>query len=171
MTCQGGCHKVSSNIHLVEEAMTENQHQHGIHESLAELPIQQKLTRARNRTRASLARKLNVTIETIRRSERRSDLYLSTLSEIAERRGGSIRLEVAFPGQPTIVLSGLSGFSAKNAQKSEPATASNRSLNRGAPSMHFSALLTPLANRYKFKQDKDLFISIRLAETSFQRVK
>jgi hypothetical protein len=78
-----------------------------IPELLADEPTRQELTKARMRTRASLARRLRVTIETIRRSVRRSDLYLSTLRGYAERGGGSLRLEVTFPDRPPVILAGL----------------------------------------------------------------
>jgi hypothetical protein len=55
--------------------------------------------------------------------------------------------------------------------KREPATAANQSPNPAAPPELFDALLTPPVDRYKSKQYKDLFISVRLAETAFERVK
>jgi transcriptional regulator with XRE-family HTH domain len=62
---------------------------------------------AQTRTRASLSRKLKVTKQTIRRLERRSELYLSTLQEIAKATGLTVSLIIEFPGQSPLVLSGL----------------------------------------------------------------
>jgi hypothetical protein len=80
-----------------------------IPESLADELTRQKLAKARKQTRTHLAKKLNVTKETIRRSMNRVDLYFSTMREYLRRRGGDIRLEARFPGQAPVVLPGLSG--------------------------------------------------------------
>jgi hypothetical protein len=77
-----------------KKEMTEDQKdQKSIPESLADEPTRQKLAKARKQTRASLARKLKVSRETIRRSEKRADLYLSTMREYAERKGGALYLK------------------------------------------------------------------------------
>jgi hypothetical protein len=86
---------------------TENQQ--SIPESFADELTRQKLAKARRRTRAFLARKLKVSPETIRRYERRADLYLSTLRQYLRRRGGDLRLEVEFPNQAPVILAGLRG--------------------------------------------------------------
>jgi len=88
--------------------MTEDQRdQQGIPESLADEQTRQKLARARKRTRASLSRKLKVSKETIRRAEKRTDLYLTILRQYVERKGGTLRLKVTFPGQPPVILAEL----------------------------------------------------------------
>jgi hypothetical protein len=80
-----------------------------IPESLADELTQQKLAKARTQTRTRLAKRQDVSEETIRRQINRVDLYLSTMRHYALRRGGDIRLEVNFPGQPAVVLVGLNG--------------------------------------------------------------
>jgi hypothetical protein len=98
-----------------------------IPESLADVSVQQKLAKARQRTRVSLAKKLKVSEETVRRTQRRIDLYLSTLGDYMERRGGSFRLEALFPGQPPVFLSGLGGDgSGKKAKKKTAAGAKSK---------------------------------------------
>jgi hypothetical protein len=67
------------------------------------------LAKARRRTRASFARKLKVSKKTIRRSERRSDVYLSAFRQTVEQKGGNLRLEVKFPDQPPVILAGFGG--------------------------------------------------------------
>jgi hypothetical protein len=52
-----------------------------IPESLADVAVQQKLAKARQRTRVSLAKKLKVSEETVLRTQRRIDLYLSILEQ------------------------------------------------------------------------------------------
>jgi hypothetical protein len=88
--------------------MTEEQKdQQGVPESLADESTREKLAKARKQTRASLARKLKVSKETVRRSERRADLYLSILREYVERKGGNLWLKVKFPDRPPVILAGL----------------------------------------------------------------
>jgi hypothetical protein len=88
--------------------MTEEQKdQQGVPESLADESTREKLAKARKRTRASLARKLKVSKETVRRSERRADLYLSILREYVERKGGNLWLKVKFPDRPPVILARL----------------------------------------------------------------
>jgi hypothetical protein len=90
--------------------MTEDKRdERNIPESLADEPTRQKLAKARKRTRASLVRKLKVSMETVRRLEKRTDLYLSILRHYVERKGGNFCLKVAFPGQPEVILAGLGG--------------------------------------------------------------
>jgi hypothetical protein len=58
--------------------MTEDQRdEQTIPESLADELTRQKLAKARKRTRAGLVWKLKVSMETVRRSEKHVDLYLS----------------------------------------------------------------------------------------------
>ena len=98
--------------------MTEDQRdQQNIPESLADEPTRQKLAKARKQTRAKLARKLKVSKETVRRIEKRADLYLSTVREYAERKGGSLRLRVEFPDQPPVILAGLGGDEGRKTAK------------------------------------------------------
>jgi len=80
-----------------------------IPESLADELTRQKLVKVRKQTRTRLAKKHDVSEETIRRSMKRVDLYFSTMREYLQRRGGNIWLEVRFPEQAIVVLAALSG--------------------------------------------------------------
>jgi ribosome-binding protein aMBF1 (putative translation factor) len=51
----------------------------GVSELLADAATREMLAKVRKRSRASLAKKLKVRKETVRRIEKRTDLYLSTL--------------------------------------------------------------------------------------------
>ncbi len=98
--------------------MTEDQRNlQSIPEALADEPTRQKLAKARKRTRASLARKLKVSMDTIRRSEKRIDLYLAILRPVVERKRGTVRLEATFPDQPPVILAGLGENTAKERGK------------------------------------------------------
>ena len=83
--------------------------QESIPESLADEATQRLIAIARKRTRAGLERKFKVTKETVRRWEKRSDLYLMTLREYSQRKGGNLWLEVTFPDRPLVILLGLAG--------------------------------------------------------------
>lgn len=78
-----------------------------IPEALADETTQRMMAKARKRTRASLAKKFRVTKETVRRWEKRADLYLTTLRKYAQRKGGNLWLEVTMPDRPPVILSGL----------------------------------------------------------------
>ena len=81
--------------------------QQGIPEALADEPTREMLAKARKQTRANLARKLKVKKGTVRRIEKRTDLYLSTLRSYVKGVGGELTLMVRFPDQPPIFLAGL----------------------------------------------------------------
>ena len=81
--------------------------QQGIPEALADEPTREMLAKARKQTRAYLAKKLKVTKGTVRRIEKRTDLYLSTLRSYVEGVGGELTLLVRFPDQPPVFLAGL----------------------------------------------------------------
>ena len=101
-----------------------------IPESQADEPTRQRLAKARRRPRVALARKLKVTKQTVQRCEKRADLYISMLRECVERKGDKLWLEVTFPTQPPVILSGLGGDQgekrskkkAGNTAKSKPKT-------------------------------------------------
>jgi hypothetical protein len=78
-----------------------------IPEALADEATRQELSRARKRTRTAIGRKLNVSRETIRRIEKRTDLYLSTLRSYVEGVGGKLYLVVEFPDRAPVILAGL----------------------------------------------------------------
>jgi hypothetical protein len=98
--------------------------QGGIPEALVDESIRKKLTIARQRTRGRLARKLEVTRQTVQRWEKRSDLYLATMREVAERRGAGLRLEVSFADEPPVILSCLGEQRPKKQAKNKPASGS-----------------------------------------------
>jgi hypothetical protein len=95
---------------------TEQKDQQGILESQADGPTREMLAKARKQTRAFLARKLKVSKETVRRIEKRTDLYLSTLRSYVEGVGGELTLMVKFPDWPPVILAGL-GESADKVEK------------------------------------------------------
>jgi len=90
-----------------------------IPESLADEPTRKKLAKARQRTQRSLARKLKVTEETVRRYQKRVDLYLSILRGYMKRRGGDFWIQVEFPDQAPVILSGLVEDSGPNESKTK----------------------------------------------------
>jgi hypothetical protein len=100
--------------------------QEAIPESLADESTREMLAKARKQTRACLARKLKVSKETVRRIEKRTDLYVSTLRSYVERAGGTLLLVVKFPGKPPVILAGVGGDSGKeranNSSKSKAKT-------------------------------------------------
>src|SRR5215831_10950723 len=61
-----------------------------------------ELREARRRSQAELARKLGVQQSAVSRIERRTDMYLSTLSGIVEAMGGTIEIVARFPDRPPV---------------------------------------------------------------------
>jgi DNA-binding XRE family transcriptional regulator len=61
-----------------------------------------ELREARRRSQAELAKKLGVQQSAISRIERRTDMYLSTLSGIVEAMGGTIEIVARFPDRPPV---------------------------------------------------------------------
>ena len=107
--------------------MSENpENRQSISESLADEPTRQKLAKARKLTRASLARKLKASMDTVRRIEKRADLYLSTLQSYVEGVGGELTLMVKFPDRPPVILTGLgeNAYEGKKQAKKRARTAS-----------------------------------------------
>ncbi len=74
---------------------------------MADEPTREMLAKARKQTHAYLTRKLKVNKGTVRRIEKRSDLYISTLRSCVEGIGGELILTVRFPDQPPVFLAGL----------------------------------------------------------------
>ena len=109
-----------------------------IPESLADEPTRRKLAKARMRTRASLSRKLKVSLETVRRSEKRIDLYLSILRGLVEGEGGNLCLKAEFPDMPPVILAGLGENADENKghkrakKKSKPPAKSKARARRAA---------------------------------------
>ncbi len=61
-----------------------------------------QLRQARQRSQAELAEKLGVQQSAISRLERRTDMYLSTLTGIIEAMGGTLEIIARFPDQPPV---------------------------------------------------------------------
>ena len=152
---------------------TEQKDQQGILESQADGPTREMLAKARKQTRAFLARKLKVSKETVRRIEKRTDLYLSTLRSYVEGVGGELSLVVKFPDRPPVILAGLgentgSGGVKSKAKKKAGTPAKSKACARAAPRELRKHRQVRRKTVYKFNQNKDLFLPFRLAETAFK---
>ena len=77
---------------------------------IAEEMTLRDLRRARQLTQVHLAKELGINQENVSRTERRTDLLLSTLSSYVEAVGGRLRLIAEFPDRPPIALTGLSAL-------------------------------------------------------------
>jgi hypothetical protein len=93
-----------------------------ISESLADESTREMLAKVRGQTRAFLAKKLKVSKETVRRIEKRTDLYLSTLRSYVEGVGGELTLMVKFPDRPPVILAGLGENEAEKKAKKRAGT-------------------------------------------------
>ena len=94
--------------------------QQGIPEALADEPTREMLAKARKQTRAYLAKKLKVTKGTVRRIEKRTDLYLSTLRSYVEAVGGKLSLIVEFPDRTAVTLAGFGDATAAKKKENRP---------------------------------------------------
>lgn len=95
--------------------------QQWVHQRAAGL-IAEELTlramrRARKLTQDRLSKKLKIGQEGVSRIEKRSDLYLSTLRSYIEGLGGELKLMVAFPDRPPVLLTGLGEDESRKAPK------------------------------------------------------
>jgi DNA-binding XRE family transcriptional regulator len=61
-----------------------------------------ELREARRRSQAELAKKLGVQQSAVSRIERRTDMYVSTLSGIVEAMGGTLEIVARFPDRPPV---------------------------------------------------------------------
>jgi hypothetical protein len=91
----------------------------GFSELQADTATREILAQVRKRTRASVAKKLKVSKETIRRIEKRTDLYLSTLRSYVEGVGGKLSLIVEFPDHAPVILAGLGEAAAEGKNKAK----------------------------------------------------
>jgi ribosome-binding protein aMBF1 (putative translation factor) len=66
-----------------------------------------ELREARRRSQAELAKKLGVQQSAVSRIERRTDMYLSTLSGIVEAMGGTLEIIATFPDRPPVRINQL----------------------------------------------------------------
>lgn len=66
-----------------------------------------ELRRARAMTQDQLAADLHVGQASIAKLERRTDMYLSTLSRFVEAMGGELEIVAHFPDQPDVRLRGI----------------------------------------------------------------
>jgi DNA-binding XRE family transcriptional regulator len=67
-------------------------------ELIAEVRSVMELRKARELTQAELARKLDISQESVSRLEKRSDMLISTLTKHVEKLGGELVLLARFPG-------------------------------------------------------------------------
>lgn len=77
----------------------------------------QTLRKAKKLSQARMAELLNMRQDSVSRLERRSDLLISTLRSYVEAMGGSLKLMVNFPGQPSLFLDSLDMKAVKTADK------------------------------------------------------
>ena len=73
--------------------------------------------KACDKTRAAVARKLNIGQDTVSRYERQTDLLLSTLRRYVEAVDGKLSLVVEFPDRKSIKIRGFRELSEKPRQR------------------------------------------------------
>ncbi len=66
-----------------------------------------ELREARRRSQAELAQKLGVQQSAVSRIERRTDMYLSTLTGMVEAMGGTLEIIARFPDRPPVRINQL----------------------------------------------------------------
>lgn len=85
-------------------------------EALARKEIQAvplaQLRDAQNITQVELAKRLNIDQSAVSKIEHRTDMYLSTLSDVIRAMGGQLELTVRFPGGDIHILT-LTGSESK----------------------------------------------------------
>ena len=86
-------------------------------ELIAEELTMQQLRKARNKTKAAVARKLNIGQDTVSRYERQADLLLSTLQRYVEAVDGKLSLLVEFPGRKPVKIAGFGELSDDSRQR------------------------------------------------------
>ena len=125
-----------------------------------------EVRRLRKLTQARLSKKLKIGQEGVSRIEKRTDLYLSTLRSYVEGRGR----QVVADGRVSRPAAGNSGW-IRRRRSNEQKKRKRRPEQRPNPRPKRAALREDTGLRrsptkfYKFKQNKDLFLSSRLAET------
>lgn len=77
----------------------------------------QTLRKAKRLSQTRMAELLNMRQDSVSRLERRSDLLISTLRSYIEAMGGSLKLMVNFPGQPSLFLDSLDMKAVKTVHK------------------------------------------------------
>ncbi len=77
-----------------------------------------ELREARWRSQAELARKLGVQQSAVSRIERRTDIYLSTLSGIVEAMGGTLELIATFPDRHPVRINQLKALGRTSGRRS-----------------------------------------------------
>jgi DNA-binding XRE family transcriptional regulator len=76
-------------------------------ELIAEELTLAELREARRRSQAELAKKLGIQQSAVSRIERRTDMYLSTLSSMVEAMGGTLEIIATFPDRPPVRINQL----------------------------------------------------------------
>ena len=79
----------------------------------------QALRKAKEMTQATLSEKLGKRQSSIAQLEKRSDIMISTVREYIEGLGGTLSLQVQFPGQDPLYLDGLGDTEELPAKKSK----------------------------------------------------
>jgi DNA-binding XRE family transcriptional regulator len=81
-------------------------------ETIQALPLAE-LRDAQNITQVELAKRLNIDQSAVSKIEHRTDMYLSTLSDVIRAMGGQLELTARFPGGDVHILA-LTGSDARN---------------------------------------------------------
>lgn len=96
-------------------------------ELIAEVRSLMDLRKAKKLTQAELARKLDISQESVSRLEKRSDMLISTLTKHVEKLGGELVLVARFPGAAPVrvrlgeeVATGSARERSRTARKSPP---------------------------------------------------
>lgn len=74
---------------------------------IAEEMTLRRLRQAHDLTQVRMAELLGVKQESVSRTERRTDLLLSTMASYVEAMGGKLKLIAEFPGQSPVVIKAL----------------------------------------------------------------
>jgi transcriptional regulator with XRE-family HTH domain len=96
-------------------------------ELIAEVRSLMDLRKAKKLTQAELARRLDISQESVSRLEKRSDMLISTLTKHVEKLGGELVLVARFPGAAPVrvrlgeeVATGSARERSRTARKSTP---------------------------------------------------
>lgn len=74
---------------------------------IAEEMTRQQLRRALKRTQVEVAKKLDITQDSVSRLEQRADLMISTLRKYVEALGGELSIIAEFPNHVQVRLAGI----------------------------------------------------------------
>ena len=77
---------------------------------IAEEMTMQELRKARVMTQVEMAKALGVNQEQVSRTEKRTDMHISTLRRSIEALGGTLSLVAEFPDRPPVRLAGIASL-------------------------------------------------------------